>query len=87
MVTDSPPRLTNLPGQWLQSQADGSNVCRVLRKRDTQVAIKMIDRNNAAFDLAALRKEVAPEIVPVSHFLMLTCWHHDLQAADDTKTA
>ena len=27
--------------------------------RLTQVAIKMIDRNNAAFDLAALRKEVA----------------------------
>ena len=24
------PRLTKLPGQWLQSQANGSNVCRVL---------------------------------------------------------
>ena len=28
-----PPRLTNLPGQWHQCQANGSNVCRVLRKR------------------------------------------------------
>ena len=27
-----PPRLNNLPGQWLQCQANGSNVCRVLRK-------------------------------------------------------
>jgi len=26
-----PPRLSNLPGQWLQCQANGSNVCRVLR--------------------------------------------------------
>ena len=26
-----PPRSTNLPGQWLQCQADGSNVYRVLR--------------------------------------------------------
>ena len=25
------PRLTNLPGKWLQWQANGSNVCRVLR--------------------------------------------------------
>ena len=24
-----PPRLTHLPGQWLQCQANGSNVCRV----------------------------------------------------------
>ena len=24
-----PPRLTNLPGKWLQCQANGSNVCRV----------------------------------------------------------
>ena len=47
----------------------------------------MIDRNNAAFDLAALRKEVNPEIVLVSHFFMLNCWHHDLQVADETKTA
>ena len=26
-----PPRSTHLPGQWLQCQANGSNVCRVLR--------------------------------------------------------
>jgi hypothetical protein len=26
-----PPRLTYQPGQWLQCQANGSNVCRVLR--------------------------------------------------------
>ena len=26
-----PPRLTNLPDQWLQCQTNGSNVCRVLR--------------------------------------------------------
>ena len=25
-------RLTNLPGQWLQCRANGSNVCRVLRR-------------------------------------------------------
>ena len=28
----APPRLTNLPGQWLQRQVNGSNVCRVLRQ-------------------------------------------------------
>jgi len=29
---ETPPlRLTNLPGQWLQCEANGSNVCRVLR--------------------------------------------------------
>ena len=25
------PRLTNLPEKWLQCQANGSNMCRVLR--------------------------------------------------------
>ena len=31
LKSQPPPRLTNLPGQWLQCQANGSNVCRVLR--------------------------------------------------------
>ena len=29
-----PTRLTNLPGQWLQCQAEGSNVCRDLRRSE-----------------------------------------------------
>ena len=33
LKSHSPPRLTNLPGQWLQCQANGSNVCRVLGLR------------------------------------------------------
>ena len=34
-----PPRLTYLPGQWLQCQANGSNVCRVLRSALDRVAL------------------------------------------------
>ena len=31
LVLEPLTRLTNLPGQWLQCQTNGSNVCRVLR--------------------------------------------------------
>ena len=31
LKSHSPPRLTNVPDQWLQCQSNGSNVCRVLR--------------------------------------------------------
>ena len=44
---DSPPRLANLPSQWLQYQANGSNVCRVLRQeapRGEGVASNVVPR-------------------------------------------
>ena len=37
-----PPRLTNLPGQCLQCQANGSNVCRVLRPPSVNVIVILV---------------------------------------------
>jgi len=52
-----PPRLTNLPGQWLQGQANGSNVCRVLRRFPPQeTKIDSLMSGSTAFTVLVLEE-------------------------------
>ena len=61
-----PPRLTNLPGQWLQCQATGSNVCRVLGVGDQGSGLRMwssgirVQRSEVRLSLKCRTREYSP---------------------------
>ena len=56
---DTPPqiRLTNLPGQWLQYQANGSNVCRGLRASVAGFAVPLSSEEGTPQKVSGLLPE------------------------------